>query len=290
MHSLSSLRSLIEVARHELFILLKTRRAFAVAGLYFASALVGSLLYVMMLSKVEQTMSALGGLIETQNFKGVLTFLVGADLKAVAAPFKESTITPVILWGSLTFLPFLILLTSFDQTVNAINSRSICYSLLRTSRRSFLLGKVLAQAALFMGLTALCGITLLVISWIYLNDFNPLIALPGFLRVWLSILPYGLFYLGVTAFSSACARQPSNALWIASGVLFLFQVFGWLENISPASGYGFLRHLAWLSPGKYVGGLWLADPLRPLLSSAAFLLLASGLLFLGIKRLEARDL
>ena len=49
--------------------------------------------------------------------------------------------SPCFLWCSLSFLPFLILLTSFDQLASDLQARSLCYSTLRARRSEILLGK-----------------------------------------------------------------------------------------------------------------------------------------------------
>jgi len=298
------LKSVVEITRHEFAVIFKTRRASTAAFLYFATALVGSFLYVFSLETLEeQLMGALiaqgadpltaagsVSLMGSEAYESTLAFLVGADVDQLAATFRQSPILPVCLWGSLAFLPALIIMTSFDQTVQDTQSRSICYSLLRTSRGAILVGKVLAHTLLFMVLTALCCGAILALATHSLASFEPLQAIPGFLRIWASLLPYGLCYLGITALASASVNQSFAAMALSMAILFLFQVFEWFGALPPDSDYAFLSPLQWLSPGHYVRGLWLADPIQPLLSGGAMLLLAGGLLLGAVKILEARDL
>ena len=48
------LQSMVEITRYEFAVILKTRRASTAAFLYFATALVGSLLYVFSLEALEE--------------------------------------------------------------------------------------------------------------------------------------------------------------------------------------------------------------------------------------------
>ena len=174
--------------------------------------------------------------------------------------------------------------------VNDINSRSICYSLLRISRPTVILGKVVAHSILFMSLTALCSGILLGLATYQLESFEIGPTVQGFVRIWLTLLPFGLCYLSLTSFASTWAKSPFGALGLSIAILFVLRVFGWFEDIPSSSSYSFLQHLRWLSPSSYTQGLWLADPIQTLMSCLAYLCIAGAFLFLGIKRLEGRDL
>ncbi len=292
------------VAKQELYITLKTRRAFAAAGLYVASALMGSFTYIYSLREIEKTLTALlvregadplsaastVGLMSSDAYEKTLSFFVGHDLDLIAEIFRTSPLLPVCLWGSLAFLPFLILMTSFDQTVNDINSRSICYSLLRISRFSVVLGKVLAHTILFMGLTAICSGILISVAASQLENLDLAPTIQGFVRIWLMLLPFGLCYLSITSFASTLAKTPFGAMSLSIALVFLLKLFEWFKDIPSSSTYSFLQNLRWLSPSTYTAGLWLKDPIEPLISCAAYTCIAAGFLFLGTKRLEARDL
>ncbi len=292
------------IAKHELLLILKTRRAFAATGLYVISALLGSFIYIYSLRKIEQalasalveqgsdplTAASTVGLMSSEAYEKTLSFFVGHDLEFISEIFRASPLLPLCLWGSLAFLPLLILVTSFDQTVNDIHSRSICYSLLRISRRSVILGKVFAHAILTMALIAVCFALLLLIAMYQLENIDFSHTIGGFVRIWVLLLPFGLCYISLTSLASTLAKSPFGALGLSAAFFLGLKVLSWFQNIAPNSSYALLRHLRWLSPNTYTSGLWLQDPIEPFISSCAYLCLSAAFLFLGIKHLEAKDL
>ena len=168
----------------------------------------------------------------------------------------------MFLWCSLSFLPFLILLTSFDQLASDLQARSLCYSTLRARRSEILLGKALAHTLLFMVLTAASSVVLLLIAGSAFASGSFGASVPGMLRLWLLLIPFGLTYLGITSFSSVTARQPFPALLLAIGIAALLRVFSWLGQVPQDHPLALLRSLEWLSPAMHEGGFWRAASRR----------------------------
>jgi hypothetical protein len=59
------------------------------------------------------------------------------------------------------------------------------------------------------------------------------------MRTWLLLLPYGFAYLGLSAFCSACVKQPSLALILALGLMVGLRLIGDERGCLP----GFRRDL-----------------------------------------------
>ena len=121
--------AVLEVARHELIVAVRTTRAILITVLYLVSAILGGVAVIMMLRLAEKSLAeALAGqgadavatagamaTISEQAFQKLAGFFAGAESELVAASLQTSIILPFFLWGSLAFLPFLILLTAVSS-------------------------------------------------------------------------------------------------------------------------------------------------------------------------------
>ena len=293
-----------EIARHELALVLRTRRAAALLILYLATAAVSGLAYVLMVRFIEQQALALligGGMSPTaaegalhlgsnQAYTQLVAFFAGVAPESIDPLIRDSVVLPALLWGSLAFLPFVIVLTSFDQVAADLASRSILYSVLRAPRHVVLLGKMAAQTVLFTVLTVAAALILMVIASTFLQTFVPAAALAGAMRIALLLVPYGICYLGMSALASSSVRQPTLALFAAIAIMLALRLVGLCVYIPADSNYAWLRFLAYLSPARYHDGLWQSGLAGPLTSSAVYLALGGIFTALAAWRLAERDL
>jgi ABC-type transport system involved in multi-copper enzyme maturation permease subunit len=280
---------ILELARHELAVTLRTRRAIAVIGIYIASAVIAGLGYSASVSFVERAVANAKDMNpEISNqidifsepaYNAILAFVAGAELSEIAPALRESPIVPFVLWGSLRFLPLLILLTSFDLIAGEMASRSLAYTTLRASRTEVVLGKALGHVTLLLMLSALCGILSLAIAAAILESVSFVASLPGLLYVLALLVPFGACYLGITVFCSAVCRQPFIALVCAfAAYLAVWIVRAFAAIPETDSAWALLRPLAWVSPATYQSGLWRADPVFPLTSLSIHLMIAAIML------------
>lgn len=298
------LKQVQTIARHELAITVATRRAVAAAGLYLVTALLGGVGYVKSLQGMQrqaermlaerganpaQAAEAVSRATE-EAYEKLVIFLAGTADVPVAASLTDSLILPAFLWGSLAFLPFLVVLTSFDVIAGDLQARSLCYSVLRAPRLAILLGKLLAQAALFVGLSVVSSLALLGVAASLLDDFAIVGAVPGLVRVWLVLLPYGFCYLCLSAFCSASLRQPTVALLAAFGLMVALRILGLFAHVPEGSALSPLRYLGWLSPAQYQSGLWEAGFAGPAFSALAYLAFGGVFLAFANRVLAGRDL
>lgn len=297
--------TLFEIARHELAVILRTRRAVLIAALYLGAAVLGGSIYVLVVRTLEQqaieTFVAQGMDEETarqnlelaaaKGYEQLAELFSGVDdIDDMAASLKKSVILPIFFWGSLAFLPFVILLTSFDQLSSELNARSLCYTILRARRATILLGKVLAHTVLFVVLSAAGSAALVLVASVSLESVDFTASVWGLFRVWLLLIPFGLCYLSISSFASSLNTQSVPALITAVGIVMTLRVFSWLRHIPEESTLGFLQNARWLSPAHYEDGLWLAGYVAPAQSAGAYLLFALVFLTLGVARLNSRDL
>ncbi len=292
------IRNILEIVIYELQSAVATRRALMVIGLYLASGILGSVAYVASISKIEE--QAIEGFVEQgvsadeaanavsvigdQAYEKMVAFFVGAPQEQLNPMLIDSPILPVFLWASLIFLPFLILMTSFDHVVGDLNNRSICYQLLRVSRRETLIGKTLAQMLLYTSITFINAGCLLLLGISMLESLDVSLALPGLLLAWALLIPVGFCYLSITTFASSIARQPFSALVITIFILFGLNVLGAL------SGWLDMPFLEYLKPSHYETGLWLTSTVDIFISLGAYIGFGLFFLFLADRTLAGRDL
>jgi ABC-type transport system involved in multi-copper enzyme maturation permease subunit len=289
----------LQITRAELALTLRTQRAVALLGLYLVSAVMAGLGYVLIVRGVEkQALAALvqGGLSPTeasrslslaseQGYAQLVAFFAGVPPAALAPAIRESIVLPALLWGSLAFLPFVVVLTSFDLVAGDLATRALVYPALRVSRLAVLLGKLAAQTAIVAVLTAVAAVTLVLLAQGLLSSFSILDALPGLLRVIVLLVPYGFCYLGLTVFASVSTREPRSALLIALGIMVGLRILGWTESASIP-----LQWLSVVSPARYHAGLWQDGLSAPLTSVLAYLLIGAAFTALAARRLGGRDL
>ncbi len=290
------------VAKQELVVALRTKRAIAFAALYLTAAVLGGLGYVNAVRLIEEQAMGLMqkqgadpltaanalSLAGQQAYQELLKWFAGTE--TVDPSLRDSVILPAFLWGSLAFLPFLVLLTSFDMVAADLGNRAVCYVTTRVPRLAFLLGKMAAQAVIFITLTVLGSLALVLLAASLLESFVVTDTLAGLVRLWGLLLPYGLCYLGISAFASSTTKQPGLALLSALGIITALRVPSWFGGIPAEASVGFLRHVQWLSPATYQTGLWEQGVLQPLVSVAAYLGFGVVFTLLAARSLSRRNL
>ena len=295
---------IVKVALYELMAALKTRRALIVTFVYLASSALGAFLYVAALKAVEDTLiqaliaqgadaltaASTISMVEEEAYQKIIAFFVGTELSEINPTLLSSPLLPPFMWGSLSFLPFLILLTGFDHVVSDVYSRSIRYSLLRISRTELLLGKTLGQMILLAAVTLISSIFLLLAATIQLESFIVTEKAPPHALAWVELMPFGFCYIGLVTLCSSITRQPFGALAMSCAGLFALKVMGYFEHIPSDHTLASLYWLSYLSPSKYETGLWLADIAGPLQSILAYLALGAAFIALAKFMLERRDL
>jgi ABC-type transport system involved in multi-copper enzyme maturation permease subunit len=213
-----------------------------------------------------------------------------ANTEALDPTLRDSVILPAYLWGSLAFMPFLVLLTSFDMISTDLGNRAICYATTRVPRLAVLLGKMAAQAVLFATLMIIGSLVLVGLAASMLESFSLADTLLGLARLWALLVPYGLCYLGVSAFASSSTRQAGLALFLALGIVTALRICSWMGAISPESSVSFLRQAQWLSPATYQTGMWEEGLTQPALSALAYLAFGAVFTVLAARALLRRDL
>jgi ABC-type transport system involved in multi-copper enzyme maturation permease subunit len=297
------MKSILEIARHELNAAIRTKRAIWIGVLYLGSAILGGLAFVMSVRFIEKevlakiaSQSGTGAatdrlaLLSAPAYQKLAAFFAGVEPEQVALSFRNAVVVPFFFWGSLIFLPFLILFTSFDQVAADLQSRAILYSTIRARRTAILLGKALAQATLFVIVTVVGAAGLTLLATALLESFALAEALPAIGRMVALLIPFGLTYLAISSFASVLTKQPFPALLLAFSIMVFLRVLSWVTIIPEDHPLAVLRLVQWLSPSTYQRGLWLDDIWGPLSSVGAYAAFTVAFMSFAALILRRRDL
>jgi ABC-type transport system involved in multi-copper enzyme maturation permease subunit len=264
------LRQTWVIARFDLGTALRTKRALAAMLLYglIAMGTGGVLVWLEVkigayaktaegLAKVAATAEGWDG---PSSLTEVIAFLLGGDEELAAHLLGIPLVVYGFFWVTLTFLPYLVAIVSHDMVNAELRNRSVRFSLLRTSRGSFLAGKVLAQMLLLTAVTVVSNLLLLAVAWLQLPSFEPGPALLYLGQYWLYTIVFSLCWIGLTALVSSLIESAGLALML------LFVALIGLSILSFHSDLGLL------SPNAWKLGLWRPgmDALQSLIAFAAF--------------------
>lgn len=294
----------LEVARHELVVAVKTRRVMIIATVYIAAAVTASLIFAFVLRQIE--LAALHVLNDVESngpspaagftvngkdgFLPVVEFFAGLPSDKLSPLVLRSATVPLYFWSTLTFMPFLAALSSFDVIQSSLQNRTLCFSSLRVSRRAILLGKYAAHATLHGVIAGLAALVFVVNTVVWVDSVHLSETLPGIVWTWFLSLPVFAAYLGLTFCASTLTVRAINALMLAVGGTMVMRFITWLGALPEDSRWSWLRGLRWISPVQAQSKFWHAGWLEPLIAIAAYLATAVILLTLADRRLQARDL
>ncbi len=181
-------------------------------------------------------------------------------------------------WVTLTFLPFLIALMSADLVSAEVRHKSARFLMLRCTRESFLLGKLMSHGLLIVVASALANVALLLYAMARLPEFDGASTLILMGRFWALALCFAFCYLSLAALVSSLIDSVPVALLALVGILIGFSILSLSDR------------MAWAVPSHYKLGLW--SPRFETAGGSVAAFLAFGALFLGAAwyRLRRRDL
>lgn len=297
------LRDAALVAGFDLGESLRSWRVIALLVLYVGSAVASAGGFVAMLSELENTLAEQlrvsatdkpGALTEalmaSEQLHQALSELTG-DPSLVDSLVKIPLIALVYAWSALTFVPLLVTLTACEVIASDVSSGACRYSLVRTDRLTWALGRGLGQAVL-LALGILCGaLGAWVVGLLYLQGFAPadtawwLLRLGG--RAWVNGLPYLGLALGVSLVtkSTMSARALALVLLVAIGALDTFLASDWAREHGPT----LVDTVRQVMPGAHTMALWRPDLLERLPSMVMQLALGCAYFGLGFAVFARRD-
>ena len=272
------LRDALLVAGFDLGDSLRSRRVLALLVIYAAGAMAAAAGFVAILHDIEGTLASQLGvsatarpgaltdaLMASKQLHEILADLTG-DASLVNALVRVPLLALMYGWTSLMFTPALVTMTACDAVAADVATGACRFSLARTQRLSWALGKLGGQAAL-LG----CGILGGAIGTWIVGAFG----LDGFpwvdTALWLLRLGFrawwnGLPYLGLALAASLVTRSTSGAralallLLVGVGVLDSALAADRVRELWPV-GLDTLRQLL---PGAHTGALWRPELLQRL--------------------------
>lgn len=270
------------IARFDLGTALRTRRALLALLLYGLVAVGTGVAAVAIERRVREEVAARAAPpgMEAQTAaaaEAALAFFLGGDQELARHLLDMPLVVAGFFWVTLTFLPYLVALSSHDLVNAEVRNRSARFVLLRAPRGALLAGKVAAHGLLFLGVTVASNVALLAYAWWSLPDFPAVRAALLLARFWGFTAVYGLCCLSLAALVSSLVDSAGRSL---TGLFVLVMA---LHVLALNDRVGFL------SPFAHKAGLWSPRAGEVAASLAVFLAFAVVFLCGAYARLRRRD-
>ncbi len=242
-------RDLGIVARFELGESVRSKLIVVMVLLFVGAGALGAWGFSEALGKIEQNAArAMGApaarrpgavvrrLRDSTSYRDMLRFFIRDDGKAD----YFARMPPMVVffgWASMTFLPWLLLFTSAESIAGDVSTRTIRYSVMRTGRLPFALGKAAGQGLLVAGVTVLAALAFYLVGWASMDAFEPGAAAAGLLSLLPRVLLYLLPFLGWAMFASMVTASANLARIVSlGGAVALAILYGVGENLRPEAG------------------------------------------------------
>jgi ABC-type transport system involved in multi-copper enzyme maturation permease subunit len=222
-------RDVALVARFELAEAARSKLLVVMVLLFVGAGALGAWAYTEVLERIESNAAKITGappprrpggglrrLREQRSYRDMLRMFTGSDAKAD----YYASIPPIVVffgWVSFTFTPWLVLFTSAETIATEVATRSIRYSVLRTGRLEFALGKTLGQALIVVGVTALSALTFFLVAAFALDGFEGVATARGLLSYWPRVVLYLLPFLGWAMLASMLTSSANLARILSLG-------------------------------------------------------------------------
>jgi ABC-type transport system involved in multi-copper enzyme maturation permease subunit len=237
------------VARFELAESVRSRLIVVMVLLFVGAGALGAWGFSEMVGRIEQNAArAMGApvakrpgavvrrLRDSTSYRDMLRFFIRDDDKAD----YFARLPPMVVffgWSAFTFLPWLVLFTSAESVAGEVSSRAIRYSVMRTGRLPFALGKAAGQGLLVAGVTVGAAVAFYVVGWASMDGFEPGAAAAGLLSYLPRVLLHLLPFLGWAMFASMVTASANLARIVSlGGAVALAILYGVAENHRAEAG------------------------------------------------------
>lgn len=259
------------VARFELAEARRSRLLLVMVLLFVGAGALGAWGYTRLIGTIEEkaavALSApasdrpgatVGRLRDAQSYRDFLRFFLGDDAKAT----YFAGLPPIVVfygWAAFLFTPWLLLFTSAETIATDVASRAIRFSLLRTSRLSYALGKAVGQLLILLGVTAAAAVVFFGVAWAGLSGFEPGLTALWLASYWPRVVLFNLPFLAWAMFASMVTASANLARIVSlGGVVLMSILYGltearWLRR-GPISE-AILDLLRYLTPFGHNQGL-----------------------------------
>lgn len=243
-------RDAVEVARQELLDSLRTRRVLVMALLFVVGGAGSGYGLGQVMTQAEQAARAAGAAIGAAGGDAALASqlqgtevwqqIIGKavdDPDAAASLARQPPLALAFAWVAMLFAPLLVLVTASETIGAEVETRAVRYTLLRTGRGEYVVGKLLGQLAILAAVVALSGVAFLVTGGLSTEGVSlPSTAL-AMARFWpwvvVDALPWLALAVGASMLATSAQGARAIALGAAIGMALLHSLAGaaWLAGL-----------------------------------------------------------
>jgi ABC-type transport system involved in multi-copper enzyme maturation permease subunit len=285
------------VASFDLLESLRSRKAIVLLSLYLVGALGASGIFIRVLAAIRERLEAQVG--HTVDVKQLMASpgmgrVAGALAGDADVAHAIVSIPPMALfygWLAMNFVPVLVLFTSSDAIAGDVASGAVRFSLFRTDRISWALGKLIGQTSL-MALGVLVGA---LACWgmgiLWLDGMPAASSALWLLRISGRTIVYSFAYLGMVMCASQLARTSARAGGLALLLTFFCSVAGSVLQFEPIERQSpaLFGVLAKLFPGGHYLALWHPGLVESSTAMLGLVAIGLGFFALGFWRFSSRD-
>jgi ABC-2 type transport system permease protein len=214
----------------------------------------------------------------------LLALLFGQDRALVESLLELPAALLVVFKLGLVFLPAYVAVLGFDTVSAELQTRSLRYLSVRTSRTALALGKALALAAVVLLLVTLVHLGAFAYALSSAPDFSLAEATHAWPRLWGTTALVGVGMAALTTLCSTASRAPALSLTLNFAVLLGFWAAGALGSgarmvrmvqqqlTQQESSAGWQERIGLLAPSTWSAELLYPDVRRALTGALALLL------------------
>jgi ABC-type transport system involved in multi-copper enzyme maturation permease subunit len=263
-HSPPSLRDVLEIARFQVLEAARTRRVVVLALLFIVGGILSAWGFGHFLEKAAKMAADVPGAPPSDQTGAMLKWLQGTPVYSsiIEGAFGDAadgsvlaTLPPMALifaWLTMTFAPVLVLFTTSDAIGADIENRALRYTLLRTGRIEYVVGKFLGHLGLLTAVIALEAIAFLAVTTAVVSQVPVLETGVAMLRFWPWIVVDAMPYVALAIGASMLASSANGGRAMAIAALLGFVVLHALCGVAGvrASGVGamFFEAIDYVTP------------------------------------------
>jgi len=285
-------RDALLIARFELQESLRTRRALALAILFLLVALGLALAYSEVVNETRRAIGQQALLQGAANtvYEQLLLWLADGDRKVAHYMAEQPPAALFLVKLATWFVPLLVALTSAEIVARDVSTRAARYTLLRTSRLAFALGKTLGQGLLVAVVLGASAALFLVVALWRTPEFDLVGSALSIARFAPFVLSHALCFVALAALASLIAGSPAGARGLAMlfllGAGLLLTLPAWFNLLGLPRSFGLLARL---SPFAHHLRVFQPGILERLAGVGVYLAFAAAFFSLGYLRLRSRD-
>lgn len=299
----SELVDTLLITRQDFLDSIRSRRLIVWLLLYLSVAIASTFLFCRVLYKVEQQFteaisvepsSKTGQVTTTIQQSKSFEKIIGSLIDDKDMVRQLLTLHPLVIfyaWFSFSFMPLLVIIISSDTIARDVSTRFVRFSLFRTSRSAYAIGKAICSALILLAALTVSALATLAVGAFQMQPFNAFDNLPYILMFVLKCWIYNLAFLGVALMASQLRQSPLKAQFLALLTYLFLIILHPIAAMKTGSGLARLWQIGILiSPSSYIIDLWHPSLYNNMKASIYCLGLSFLFFFIGFISFARRDL